>query len=106
MAGSFLLLCEAEVKIKLPEQNFTAHVFSPFHVTSQKSNNGVICGWGLLQELRINSDFQNIFIGWKETKIPMKFINCKMRTNFTIEDNKNIKIVTNRIKKILDIEYN
>ena len=32
MAGSFLTLCEAEAKIKLPELNFTAHIFAPFHL--------------------------------------------------------------------------
>ena len=41
---SFLTLCEAEVKTKLPELNFTAHIFAPFHVTSQKSNYNVIFG--------------------------------------------------------------
>ena len=42
--GSFSTLCEAEVKIKLPELNFTAHIFAPFNVTSQKSNYNVIFG--------------------------------------------------------------
>ena len=43
MAGFlFLTLCKAEVKIKLPELKFTAHIFAPFHVTSQKSNYNVI----------------------------------------------------------------
>ena len=32
----------------------------------------------------------------------MKLSNCKMRTNFVIQDSKNIKSATNRIKKILD----
>ena len=35
----------------------------------------------------------------------MKSINCKMRTNFTIQESKNIKSTTNRIKKILDAKY-
>ena len=34
--GSFSMLCKGEVKIKLPELNFTAH--APFHITSQKGN--------------------------------------------------------------------
>ena len=44
MAGSFSMSCEAEVKIKLPESYFTAHIFVPFHITSQKSNYNVIFG--------------------------------------------------------------
>ena len=35
----------------------------------------------------------------------MKSINYKMRTNFSIQDSRNIKSVTNRIKKILDAKY-
>ena len=84
MAGSFSTLCKVEVKLKLPELNFTAHIFAPFHVTSQKSNYDVIFRRDLLQELRINLDFQNNFFNWKETKISIKSINCKTRTNFSI----------------------
>ena len=54
LTRSFLRSCKAEVKIKLPELNFTAHIFAPFHVTSQKSNYNVIFGQDLLQELGIN----------------------------------------------------
>ena len=35
----------------------------------------------------------------------MKSINCKMKTNFAIQESKNIKSATNRIKKILDAKY-
>ena len=105
MAGSLLTLCKAEVKIKLPVLNFAAHIFAPFHVTSQKSNYDVIFGRDLLWELGINLDFQNNFIIWKETKIPMKYVNCKIRTNFAIQESKNIKSASNRIKKILDAKY-
>ena len=97
-------MCEAEVKIKLPELN-TAHIFGPFHVTSQKSNYHVIFGQDLLQELRINFDFENVFVGWKETMIPMKSINCEMRTNFVIQESKNIKNPINRMKKILNSKF-
>ena len=34
MAGSYSTSCEAEVKIKLPELYFTAHIFAPVHITS------------------------------------------------------------------------
>ena len=54
MAGSFLTLREAEGKIKLPEFNATAHIFAPFHATSQKSNYDVSFGRDLQQELGIN----------------------------------------------------
>ena len=105
MAGSFSTSCSVEVDIKLPELNFTAQIFAPFHVTSYKNNYNVIFGQALLWELGINLDFQNNFVGWKETNIPMKFINCKMRTNFVIQASKNIKIATNQIKKILDAKH-
>ena len=105
MVGSYLTSCKAEVKLKLPELNSTAHIFAPFHVTSQNSNYNVIFGQNLLWEHRIILDFQNTFVGWKETKIPMKSINSKMKTNFAIQESKNIKSATNRIKKILDAKY-
>ena len=54
--------CEAEVKIKLPELNFTARIFVPFHKTSQKNNYNVIFGRDLLRELGINLGFQNDFV--------------------------------------------
>ena len=66
MDGSFSMLCEAEVKIKLPELNFTAHIFTPFHITCQKSNYNVILGRDLLWGLDINLDFQNNFVYWTE----------------------------------------
>ena len=97
MAGSFSTSCKAEGKIKLPEWNCTAHIFLPFHVTSQKSNYDVIFGHDLLRELGTNLDFQNNFVGWKETKIPIKSIDCKMRTNFAIQESKNIKSATKKI---------
>ena len=86
--------------MKLPEFNFTAHIFAPFHVTHLKSNYNVIFGRDLLQEIKINWDFQIKFVGWKEDKLLMKSINCKIRTNFAIQERKNMKSATNRIKKI------
>ena len=105
IAGSFPTSCEAEVKVKLPELNFTAHTFPPIYVTSQKSNYNVINGQDLLRELGINLDFQNNFVCWKETKIPMKSNNYKMRTNFAFQESKFIKSAINRIKKIWDANY-
>ena len=72
MAGSFSTSCEAEVKIKLPKLNTPTHIFASFHVTSHKNNYDVIFGQDLLRELGINLDFQNNFVQWKETKIPME----------------------------------
>ena len=76
-----------------------------FHVTSQKSNSNVIFGQDLLRELGINLDFQINLVGWKETKILMKSINCKMRTNFAIQDSQNIESAANSMKKIIDAKY-
>ena len=88
MAGSFSTSCKAEVKIKFPEFNSIAHIFAPFHVTSQKSNCDVIFGQDIPQELGIKLDFQNNFVIWKEAKTPMKSIICKIRTNFAIQESK------------------
>ena len=81
MVGSYLMFCETELKIKFSQLNFTAHISAPFHVTSPKVNYNVIFGRDLLRELGINLDFQL----WKETKIPMKSIHCKIRANFAIQ---------------------
>ena len=62
MAESFSTLCKAEVKIKLAKENFTANIFAPFHITSQKRNYNVIFGRDLLHELGINLDFLNNFV--------------------------------------------
>ena len=51
MAGYFSTSYKAEVKIKLPELNVTAHIFAPVQVSSQKSNYNVIFRRDLLQEL-------------------------------------------------------
>ena len=99
MAGSFSMLYEAEVKIKLPKLNVMAHIFVPFHVTSPKNNYDVIFGRDLRQMLGINIDFQINFVGWKETNVPMKLNKCKIRIHFAIQEGKNIRSATNRIKK-------
>ena len=90
MAGSFLTACKAKLKSNLIIQN---------------SNYNIIFGHDSLWELGIHLDFQNNFDSWKETKIPMKSINYKMRTKFVIPESKNIKNANNRIKKILDANY-
>ena len=59
MAGSFSTSCEAEIKIKLPELSTMAHIFAPFHVTSQKSIYNVIFGRDILREVAIQ-DSKNI----------------------------------------------
>ena len=105
MARSFLTSSEVKVRIKLPELNTTAHISAPFHVTDQRSNYDVIFGRNLLRELGISLDFQNNFVGWKESKIHMKPINCKIKKHFAIQDSKNVRNSTNRIKKILDARY-
>ena len=105
MAKSFSTSYKAEGKITLTKLNVTAHIFATFHVTSQKSYYNIIFGPDLLRELGINLDFQNNFIGWKETKIPIKSMCCKVQTNFAIQDSKNIKSATNGTEKILDAKY-
>ena len=104
MAGSFPMLYIAGDKIKLPELN-TTQIFESFHVISQKSIYNVTMCQDLLRELGINLNFQNNFVGFKDTKIPLKPDNCEMRTDFAIQESENIRNVTNRIKKILGAKY-
>ena len=61
----------------------------------------MIFGRDLLRELGIQLDFQNNFRGWQDINLPMKPMDCKRRTHFTIQD-KNVRNATKRIKKILD----
>ena len=84
---------------------YGSHFFAPFHVTNKKSNYNVIFGQDLLRKFGLNLDFKMNFDCWKETKILMKPIDCNMRTNFVIQDSKNIKSTVNRIKKMLNAKY-
>ena len=65
----------------------------------------VIFGRDLFQELGIQLDFQNNIIGWHDINVPMKLLNCKMRTHSTVQDSKQIRNATKRIKKILYVNY-
>ena len=105
MAGSFCTSCEVEIISKTAEFNVTTQISAPFHVTTKKSNYNVIFGTDLLWELGIQLDFQNSFIGWGDINLPTKPICCKKRTYYTIQDSKNIRKATKRIKKILDVNY-
>ena len=102
LAGSFSMSHKAEITLKMPELNVTAHISAPFHVTTKKSNYNVIFGRDLLRELEIQLDFHKNFIGWKDINLPMKTIGCKTKTYFTIQDSKNVRNKNKRIKKILD----
>ena len=59
----------------------------------------MIFGQDLLQELGINLDFQNKLVIWKETKITIKLINCNMRTNFAIQESKNMRSAKIELRK-------
>ena len=80
------------------------YISAPFHVTTKKSNYNITFGRDLLQELVIQLVFQNNFIGWKDIDIYTKPIDCKMKTNFTIQDCKNARNATNKIGKILSTQ--
>ena len=60
MIGSFSILSEAEIILKLPEINIKAHISVTFHVTTKTCNYSVI--FGIIQELGIYLNFQNKFI--------------------------------------------
>ena len=102
MAESYSTSRKAEITLKMPELHVTAQISAPFHVKTKKSNYNVIVDRDLLQELGIQLDFQNSFIEWRNVNIPIKPIDCKMRTHFTIQESKNVSNPTKRIKKILD----
>ena len=105
MAGSFSTSREAKIMLKMPEPNVTAHISASFHVTTKKCNYNVINVRDLLRELGILFDCQNNFIGWQDINLPMKLMDCKMRTYFTIQDSKNVRNATKRIKKMYDANY-
>ena len=71
-------------------------------MSTKNSNYDVIFDRDLLWELGIQLDFQNNFIGWQDINLPIKPMDCKMRTHFTIQDSKNVRNATKRIKKFLD----
>ena len=98
----FYYVTQGRNYVKMPELNVTAHISVPFHMTTKKSNYNVIFGSDLLQELGIQLDFQNNGIGWKDINLPMKPVDCKMRTHFTNQDSKNVRNATKRVKKISD----
>ena len=102
MTGFFSTSLKAKVTLKMPELNVTSHISTPFYVTTKISNYDVIFSRDLLRELGIQLDFQNNFIGWQDINFPMKLMDCKMRTHFTIQDSKNVRNATKRIKKIFD----
>ena len=60
MARSFLMSCEAEGGIKLPELNTAAHIFAPFHVTDQKSNYNATFDRDLLREIQEQAQISKI----------------------------------------------
>ena len=105
MPGFFSTSREAEITFKMPKLNNTANVSTLFQVTTKKINYYVIFGRDLLQELGIQLDFQNNFIEWKEINLLTKPIDCKMRTHFTIQNGKNVRNASKKIKKILDANY-
>ena len=102
-----LFLCHARPKLcqKISELDVTDHISVQIHVTTNKRNYKVIFGRDLLRELEIRLDSQNNIIGWQDINLPMKPIDCKMRTHFTIQDSKNVRHATKRMKKILGDNY-
>ena len=105
LAGSFSTSHEAEITLKIPELNVTAHISESLQVTTEKSNYDVFFGRDLLRELGIPLDFQNDFIQWHYINLLMKSVDFKMRAHFTIQDSKNIKNANKRVKKILDANH-
>ena len=74
-------------KLHCKYQNLLSQLISvTFHVTIKKGNYNVVFGRDLLQVLGIEIDIQNNFLGWQDINIPMKPIDCKMKTHFTIQD--------------------
>ena len=94
MAGSFSTSHVTEITLKILERNVTTHISAPIHVTTKISNYNVIFGRDLLRDLGIQLNFQNNLIGWQDINLPIKLIDCKMRTHFTVQDNKNLRNAT------------
>ena len=75
------------------------------HVTKQKSNYDLILGRDTMTELGITLNFANNTTHWQENNIPMKPINCDVKTHYAIRDSTRVQSETKRIKKILDANY-
>ena len=105
MAGTFKTTRTAKIELKLPELNSTANIAVKCHVTKEKSNYDLIIGRDVLRELGITLDFSNNTTNWQDITIPMKPINCDIKTHFTIRDSTRVQSEIQRIKKILDANY-
>ena len=105
MAGTFKTTRTAKIELKLPELNSTATIAVKCHVTKEKSNYDLIIGRDVLRELGITLDFSNNTTNWQDVTIPMKPINCDIKTHFTIRDSTRVQSEIQRIKKILDANY-
>ena len=98
MAGTFKTTRTAKIELKLAEINSTENITVKCHVTKEKSNYDLIIG-------RITLDFSNNTTNWQDMTIPMKPINCDIKTHLAIRDSTRVQSETQRIKKILDANY-
>ena len=105
VAGQFKTTRSAKVDLKLSELNSTANINVKCHVTKQKSNYDLILGRDTMTELGITLNFANNTTHWQENNIPMKPINCDVKTHYAIRDSTRVQSETKRIKKILDANY-
>ena len=106
MAGTFKMSDGRKIKIKLFKFNHVTHIVFDYHINYKKSNYDVIFGTrDILRNLGIYLDFQNTFIGWQNTRGLTKLISCKIKSHFAIQESKNVVNITNRIKIILDTNY-
>ena len=64
MAGSISTSHEAEITLKMPKLNVTAHIYATFHVTTKTNNYDIIFGRDLILELGIQLDFKNNSVAW------------------------------------------
>ena len=77
MTGYFSTSHEVKITFKISELNVTVHISASFHVKAKKGNYNVIFGRDLLQELKIQLDFQNNFVRRQDITLPMKPVNYK-----------------------------
>ena len=105
MAGTFKTTRSMKIELRLLELNSTANITVKCHVTKEKSNYDLIIGRDVLRELGITLDFSNNTTNWQDITIPMKPINCDIKTHFAIRDSTRVQSETQRIEKILDANY-
>ena len=105
MAGIFNTTYTCKTVFSLPELHDSAKIIKNLYVTENLGTYDMILGRNTLRELGIVINFNNNQIEWNGAQAPMKKSDCKLHTDFHIEDSELVTEETDRMKRILDAKY-